>query len=114
MEIIEFLKNWYQRKSEVVDTELTADDKFFKIGGYLFVVQKDGNVLLKKIDESKFSIKEAFRAFRFFLIKEKIQYIRIEGRKNQYSFLKKMFPTLRFVSDDEVKNRDVFFVRVYE
>lgn len=112
------MNDWYKRAdTEETNIEIKTTDLQIKIGGYVFIVQTENgfnNIILKKVEESKFSIREAFRCFRLFLISKKIQFIRIEGSLRRYNFLKKMFPFCDFKKDDSIKDRNVFYVRIYD
>jgi hypothetical protein len=112
----EFLKIWdtLERDGETRDYQPKDDDIFVKIGGYLFAVQKSGNVIMKKCGESRFTLYEVFRAFRIWLKTKRIQYIRVEGNERRYNFLKKMFPQNSILKDFDEKNRNVFYIKVFD
>jgi hypothetical protein len=85
-----------------------------QISGYLFAVQKSGNVIMKKCGESPYTLCDVFRAFRIWCRTMRIQYLRIEGDKTRYNFIKKMFPFDSILKDEEVDNRNVFYVKLYD
>lgn len=89
-------------------------DKFVKIGGYLFAVQEAGNVIMKKWRKSAYTLQEVFRAFRIWVKTQKIKYIRIEGVKTRYNFIRRMFPHDLILKDCEVKDRNVFYVKMFD
>lgn len=89
-------------------------DKFVQISGYLFAVQKSGNVIMKKWRKSAYTLGEVFRAFRIWCKDQKIKYIRIEGDTTRYNFIRKMFPYDSILKDDEVKDRNVFYVKLFD
>ena len=89
-------------------------DKFVQISGYLFAVQKTGNVIMKKCGYPTFSIRETFKAFRIWCKCSGIQYLRIEGKKRRYNFLSKMFPKVSILKDLENIERNIFFVKLYD
>ena len=89
-------------------------DKFVQISGYLFAVQESGNVIMKKWRKSAYTLCEVFRAFRIWCKVQKIKYIRIEGDTTRYNFIKKMFPYDSILKDDEVKDRNVFYVKLFD
>lgn len=89
-------------------------DKFVQISGYLFAVQESGNVIMKKWRKSAYTLCEVFRAFRIWLKTKEIQYIRVEGSERRYNFLKKMFPNNSILRDFEEKNRNVFYIKVFD
>ncbi|MBQ0003602.1 MAG: hypothetical protein KBT21_08685 [Treponema sp.] len=109
----EFLEQWNKRPDEDTDIELKEGDLFTILSGFAFVIQKDGNVICKKItDENRFLLREVFRMFRFFCKFHGITHIRVEGSKKRYNFLPKMFPFCSFVRDEEIKEKNVFFVKL--
>ena len=113
----EFLAIWetLPADEETKNYKPCDSDKFVKIGGYLFAVQKNGNVIMKKCFDSHFSIYEVFRCFRIWCMSSVgIQYLRVEGTKTRYNFLKRMFPHTSILKDDEEKERNVFYIKVYD
>lgn len=112
----EFLAIWetLPKDEETENYIVSDDDRFIKIGGYLFAVQKSGNVIMKKCGSSHFTVYEVFKCFRFWLIKEKIQFIRVEGKANRYNFLRRMFPHTSILKDNEEKERNVFYIKVFD
>lgn len=117
MTLNQFKKIWARlpQDSETKTYEPCDKDKFINIGGYLFAIQKNGNVIMKKCEaDPRFSLLEVFRAFRAYLIKNEIQYIRIEGTPRRYNFLKKMFLHCSILKDNRIKDRNVFYVKVFD
>ena len=112
----EFMKIWTTLpEDEETKNYIPADtDNFVKISGYLFIVQKSGNVIMKKCGTSFFTVKEVLKAFRIWCQCMKIQYIRVEGYPNRYNCLYKMFPYLSIFKDKEVKTRNVFYIKLYD
>lgn len=113
----EFLSIWETLPKDEETASYVPDDsdKFVKIGGYLFAVQKSGNVIMKKCAVSKFSLYEVFRCFRIWCISSVgIQYLRVEGKKTRYNFLKRMFAHTSILKDDEEKERNVFYIKVFD
>jgi hypothetical protein len=45
---------------------------------------------------------------------QEIQYIRVEGTKNRYQFLSKMFPNTSILKDTEEKLRNVYYIKVFD
>jgi hypothetical protein len=60
----EFLKIWdtLEKDGETGSYQPKDDDSFVRIGGYLFAVQKSGNVIMKKCGESPYTLCDVFRA----------------------------------------------------
>ena len=112
----EFLRIWEKlpEDEETKGYKISDDDKFIQLGGYLFCVQKTGNVIMKRCDKSSFTLYEIFRAFRMWCKAQQIQYLRIEGTKRRYNFLKKMFPHESILKDFEEKERNVFYVKLFD
>lgn len=108
----EFLEKWNAKKDEETDIELKDGDLFTVFSGFAFVVQKDGNVVFKKVEECNCMLREVFRIFRLWCKVHDITHIRIEGSLRRYNFLQKMFPFCSFVRDYEIQNRNVFYVRL--
>jgi hypothetical protein len=112
----EFMRIWSSlTEDEETRGYIPSDrDKFVQISGYLFAVQESGNVIMKKCGESRFTLYEVFRAFRIWLKMQEIQYIRVEGTKNRYQFLSKMFPNTSILKDTEEKIRNVYYIKVFD
>lgn len=112
----EFKRIWdlLPEDDETKDYTPSDSDRFVQISGYLFAVQKSGNVIMKKCGESAFTLYEVLRAFRVWCKTMRIQYIRIEGDTTRYNFLRRMFPHDSVLKDDEVKDRNVFYVKLFD
>ena len=112
----EFKRIWdlLPEDEETKNYSPSDSDKFVQISGYLFAVQESGNVIMKKWRKSAYTLGEVFRAFRIWLKTKGIQYIRVEGSEKRYNFLKKMFPNNSILRDFEEKNRNVFYIKVFD
>lgn len=108
-----FLWNHLPYNSEVSDYRIKDSDRIFVSRPYIFIVEEKGNVLLRKFTDGGNSIKRAFQKFEKFLREEKIQYIRVEGRKNRYRLLFRLFPGTSILQDSDEKERDIFYIKVY-
>lgn len=105
---------WRLKKDATDETDnriKLSENDFFYSGGYLFALDKWQNVQLKKIGRGD-GILEAARAFRAWLIRKEIPAVRIEGEKNRYTFLPRIFRQDSFVQETSCPGRDVFFVRL--
>lgn len=102
-------------EDEETKNYIPADsDKFVQISGYLFAVQESGNVIMKRLRKSSYTLCDVFRAFRIWCRTRRIQYLRIEGDKTRYNFIRKMFTYDSILKDDEVKDRNVFYVKLFD
>lgn len=112
----EFKRIWdlLPEDEETKNYSPSDSDKFVQISGYLFAVQESGNVIMKKWRKSAYTLCEVFRAFRIWCRTRRIQYLRIEGDKTRYNFIRKMFPFDSILKDEEVDNRNVFYVKLYD
>ena len=112
----EFMRIWetLPKDRETESYKPSDDDKFVRISGYLFAVQKTGNVIMKKCGYPTFSLRETFKAFRIWCKCSGIQYLRIEGSRKRYNFLSKMFPRVSIIKDLECEDRNIFFVKLYD
>lgn len=112
----EFLRIWetLPKDSETESYKPFEGDLFVKISGYLFAVQKCGNVIMKKCDKSSFTLYEVFKAFRIWCKAQGIKYLRIEGTARRYNFIQKMFPHDSILKDNEEKGRNVFYVKLFD
>lgn len=112
----EFKRIWdlLPEDEETKNYSPSDSDKFVQISGYLFAVQESGNVIMKKWRQSAYTLQEVFRAFRIWVKTKGIQYIRVEGNERRYNFLKKMFPHDSILQDCEVKDRNVFYVKMFD
>ena len=112
----EFKRIWdlLPEDEETKDYIPSDTDKFVQISGYLFAVQKSGNVIMKKWRKSAYTLCEVFRAFRIWCKGQEIKYIRIEGDTTRYNFLVRMFPHVSILKDSEVKDRNVFYVKLFD
>lgn len=112
----EFKRIWdlLPEDEETKDYIPSDTDKFVQISGYLFAVQESGNVIMKKWRKPDYTLCEIFRAFRSWCKVQEIKYIRIEGDMTRYNFIKKMFPYDSILKDDEVKDRNVFYVKIFD
>lgn len=109
----EFFRLWNTRKDDETRIEITNNIKFFSAGGYMFVVQENGNVVMKKIGKSGITLFRAMDSFRHFCMRNGIRYIRIEGNTRRYNFLPSAFPRIPFLKDEGVKGRNVFYAKVF-
>lgn len=88
----------------------------FTFGGYQFIIEKNGNVLLTKTDENTLiPLTEVVKQFIIFLYDNKVQYVMIYDvkKKNRYKHLlmriyntssfyfKKLMSFAEFVEDDD-------------
>ena len=112
MTLEEFKGLWDKSQAPETDIEVTEKDLYAVLCGYAFVVQKDGNVVFKKVIDTSFSIRDAFRMFRIYCRSHNVRYIRVEGSKRRYNYLFKMFPFCSFVRDDSAPDRNIFFVKL--
>lgn len=112
----DFLAIWetLPEDTETKNYRPSDDDRFAKISGYLFAVQKSGNVIMKKWRKSSFTLCEVFRAFRIWCKAQGIKYLRIEGTERRYNFIQKMFPYDSILKDNEEKGRNVFYVKLFD
>ena len=116
MTYTEFMRIWSSLPEDEETREYIPSDrdKFVQIGGYLFAVQESGNVIMKRLRKSPYTLCDVFRAFRIWCRTRRIQYLRIEGDKTRYNFIRKMFPFDSILKDEEVDNRNVFYVKLYD
>ena len=97
---------WNKNKSIQNDSEVNCKalpgDIVEYIGGYLLLIQRenDNNNIVIYADNPTISLRNFFNSI-FELCKEKnLQYVRIEGIKKRWKYIKNMFPT---VSVEEIK-----------
>lgn len=113
MTLTEARKKWASVKdNEETRYRIQKSDDYILLGGVLFVLQKSGNVIAKRVEPSSFTMKDSIRAFRFWCMKNGVQYLRVEGTKKRYNFLKKMFPHTSILKAQS-KERNIFYIKVF-
>lgn len=121
------MKDYYYwnklEKPSECDTEAIPDDLVYYDGGIIYLVQtKSGinNVICFRRKKTKTTIKQSFYHFRRFCIYHNIQYIRVEGNRKRYFFLK-MFEkglapqgyNVRKAEDESYqRQRNVFYIKL--
>lgn len=118
-------KTWnrYTKPAEC-EIEATADDLLFVSGGFMFLVMTKDNVnnvvCFRYLPEGKTSFKKTLRYFLYWCKNHHVQYLRVEGSTRRYNFLthSNFFPILKkkglsVIKDTEIKDRNVFYVKVY-
>ena len=108
----EFIKTWNGRSDGETEIDFKGDEGFFLAGGYAFVVQSTGNIVMKQVAPPSMTLLSAMKAFRHYLVSHGIQYVRIEGNTRRYRFLPKAFPGADFRQDDTL-GRNVFYAKVF-
>ena len=100
-------------KPENVNVVALEGDILEKIDGVLFLLQTQNdynNVVAYRIEKSSESIIKTFLEYCLLLYNEhNIKYIRVEGDKNKYAFIKRFFNSTQAIKDKTVKNRDVYY-----
>lgn len=116
MEKKDFMKVWKSLPpdEETKNYKPAEGDIYFALGGYLFICQKDGNIIFKKHRDTKFTLRNIFKSAKLYLIAHKVFYIRVEGSLRRYNFLKKMMPELSIYRDPEITDRNVFYIQLYK
>jgi hypothetical protein len=100
-------------KHENVNVEAIPGDIVLKLDGVLFLLQTQNdynNVVAYRVEKSSESIIKTFLEYCLLLYNEhNIKYIRVEGDKNKYAFIKRFFKRTQAIKDKSVKNRDVYY-----
>lgn len=116
---------FWNKTDKPAECEAIAEpnDLIYYDGGILYLVQtKDefNNVVCFRMKKTKTTVKQSFYHFRRFCIKNKIQFIRVEGNPRRYLFLK-MFEkglsnqgyNVRKAADESFTlNRNVFYIKL--
>ena len=103
------------------DVEAFEDDLVFEASGIMFLVQRKNdcnNVVAQRLIHKPGTFMQAVIEFRKVMIENNIQFVRVEGNLKRYKFLKKMLPKLfgnevNIIKDDNVTDRNVFYIKVY-
>ena len=100
-------------KPENVNVVALEGDILEKLDGVLFLLQTQNdynNVVAYRVEKSSESIIKTFLEYCLLLYNEhNIKYIRVEGDKNKYDFIKRFFNRTQAIKDKTVKNRDVYY-----
>ncbi|MCQ2587919.1 MAG: hypothetical protein MJ174_07375 [Treponema sp.] len=101
-------------------------DLIYLSGGIIYLIQRKDNinnvVCFRVYEVPKMTVKQSFYAFRRFCIKNEVQYIRVEGNRKRYFFLKHFEKGLkakgynvRFAEkESEERKRNVFYIKLYD
>lgn len=111
-------------KPEECNVVATAEDKLYVTGGFMFLIMTKNDinnvVCFRYIEKGKTTFKEAVRQFLYWCKNNRIQYLRIEGNTRRYNFFlnPNFFKNLKknglsIIKDEEIKDRNVFYVKVY-
>lgn len=108
------IKYWNSiEKPDNVNVEAAEGDIVEQIDGVLFLLQTQNgynNIVAYRVEKSSESIVKTFLEYCLLLYNEyNIKYVRIEGDKNKYDFIKRFFKRNQAIKDKTVKNRDVYY-----
>lgn len=96
-----------------VNVVAQENDIVEKLDGVLFLLQTQNdynNIVAYRVEKSSESIIKTFLEYCLLLYNEhNIKYVRVEGDKNKYAFIKKFFKRTQAIKDKTVKNRDVYY-----
>ena len=100
-------------KPDNVNVVAQENDIVEKLDGVLFLLQTENdynNVVAYRVEKSNAPIIKTFLEYCLLLYNEhNIKYIRVEGDKNKYAFIKRFFKRKQAIKDKTVKNRDVYY-----
>lgn len=87
------------------------------IDGVLFLCQRknDYNNIVAFSKEKELTLKHIRAMFGFCVIlyeKYGIQFVRVEGNNKRYRFLERMFPREVVVKDEEITDRNVYYINL--
>lgn len=111
---IEYWNN-YKKPSHNVEAKAIPGDYVLEIGGLLYLVQRKNeanNIVCFRIEESDMTVLTSFLILRKWLIAQNILYIRVEGTKNRYNFLKKLDLDGFNVRQADVEDKNVFYIKL--
>ena len=105
-------------KPNNIDVEAIPGDIVEKIDGVLFLLQTENeynNIVAYRVEKSNESIIKTLFEYCLLLYNEhNIKYVRIEGNKNKYAFIKRYFKRKQAIKDKTVKNRDIYYCNLKE
>lgn len=102
------------QSDDEVCCECLPEDLLIYRHGFLFLVQKEkdnNNLVLCRIKKTQCSVRKLCFELLEFLKKNKVQYIRIEGKKKKYQMFPKIFKAFAYF--DECPGRTVFYAKIY-
>lgn len=100
-------------KPEECNVEAKEGDIVITLDGVLFLLQREkefNNIVCFRQFEGIFPIREVFFRYALIINDMNIRYVRIEGSLKRYLFLEREFPSDIVVRDNDVKDRNVFYV----
>lgn len=107
--------NSYEKPSHNVDTRAIPGDYVLEIGGLLYLIQRKNeanNIVCFRIEKSDMTVLTSFLILRKWLIAQNILYIRVEGTKKRYNFLKKLNLDGFNVRQADVEDKNVFYIKL--
>ena len=108
--------NNIQNKPKEVNVIAKEGDIVEKINGVLFLLQTENegnNIVAYRVEkDDKNIIWTLYEYIILLATKYNIEYVRIEGRKNRYNFLKRVFSKREVIQDRAITERDVYYAHL--
>lgn len=105
-------------KPDNINEEAVEGDILEKIDGVLFLLQTTNgynNVIAYRVEPLKKLIIRTFLEYCMMIYdRYGIEFIRVEGDKGKYAFLKRIFKSKEVVKDKSIKSRDVYYCNLKE